>query len=427
MTGVSKSGENYDTRRSFSTMKSLFVCSFLTGCILFRWYSDLPGGWTRTLTGSYKAYSKNGIATADAIRPSALDIHFGFITKNITRQVQNSKNATVMGMAYNYDVRSVKPFVETLRLSGYKGNIIMGISPEPREGLEDYLQSRNVITKKLKMVNCSNPIIKEKSMNSHQSEVAMCADPHPDLKIRWGRFALFKDYLLECEGCTGPVLIADVRDMFFQRDPFGPEAPPIIKGIQVFEEHRLLRTTNWLVQWPVEQCKKMKIFDEPMLCSGTTIGTRQGMLDYLTAMTLEMREWTKNPDCCCNQINGDDQSIHNYLFYTGKLPHAVAIANRAGIVNTVGWQGGRIWKRHQNDLAVLLNISVEHAGGHPYTAQEERDRGKWLGENCDQTDEQGYFLDFNGQRSFAIHQFDRYEWPLSEWLWKHGPLKGVDP
>jgi hypothetical protein len=173
--------------------------------------------------------------------------------------------------------------------------------------------------------------------------------------------------------------------------------------------------------------KKIKIFDETMLCSGSTIGTRQGMLDYLTSMTTEMREWMKHPDCCCNNIHGDDQAIHNYLFYTGKLPNAVAIPNRMGTVNTCGVQAARLWERKRNHLAALLNIAVEEADQMPYTTQEEHNTGKWVGEDYDLTDEQGYFLDFNGQRSFAIHQYDRFGWHVSDWLWQHGPLKEAHP
>jgi hypothetical protein len=55
-------------------------------------------------------------------------------------------------------------------------------------------------------------------------------------------------------------------------------------------------------------------------------------------MHKEMAEWMKDPKCCCNKMNGDDQSIHNYLFYTGKFPNATAIQNRMGIVHTVGKQ-----------------------------------------------------------------------------------------
>ncbi|CAB9518860.1 expressed unknown protein [Seminavis robusta] len=354
-----------------------------------------------------------------------------FANPKLNNPLQNSTHATVMGMAFNYGVSTFKSFVGSLRRTGYQGHIILAISDVPEPGVEDYLRQQNVVMKKLKIVDCQMDIdgLKEKEkqgeqLDSHQKEVMTCAHPHNDLKIRWGRFALMKDWLEECTTCTGSVLVADVRDTYFQRDPFGPEAPPVT-GLQVFEEHRKQRTTHWLVQFPVEKCKKTKIFDEVMLCSGTTIGTRHAMLRYLGDMAAEMRVWMKNPDCCCNGLNGDDQSIHNWLFYSGGLPYAKAEPNRMGLVNTVGVQGSIIghWKRKK--LAKQNNIGDGSADGLPYTSKNEEEKGRWLGEEYDQTDEQGYFLDFNGERSFIVHQFDRYGRPVDRWLVEHGPLKGL--
>ena len=65
-------------------------------------------------------------------------------------------------------------------------------------------------------------------------------------------------------------------------------------------------------------------YDKPMLCSGSTIGTRDTMLQYLEKMYDEMKAWAADPKCHFS-INGDDQSIHNYLFYSGQLPFAKAI------------------------------------------------------------------------------------------------------
>jgi hypothetical protein len=51
----------------------------------------------------------------------------------------------------------------------------------------------------------------------------------------------------------------------------------------------------------------------------------------------EMKVWISEPKCRFD-MNGDDQGIHNYLFYHNK-PFATAMANRAGsIVNTVGFE-----------------------------------------------------------------------------------------
>eukprot|EP00526_Cylindrotheca_closterium_P004996 CAMPEP_0113603508 /NCGR_PEP_ID=MMETSP0017_2-20120614/1315_1 /TAXON_ID=2856 /ORGANISM="Cylindrotheca closterium" /LENGTH=628 /DNA_ID=CAMNT_0000511903 /DNA_START=51 /DNA_END=1934 /DNA_ORIENTATION=+ /assembly_acc=CAM_ASM_000147 len=72
--------------------------------------------------------------------------------------------------------------------------------------------------------------------------------------------------------------------------------------------------------------------------------------EYLGIMHQEMSEWMKNPKCCCNKMNGDDQSIHNYLFYTGRFPNATSIPNRFGIVHTVGKQAAEIYKAHEKNL-----------------------------------------------------------------------------
>jgi hypothetical protein len=209
--------------------------------------------------------------------------------------------------------------------------------------------------------------------------------------------------------------VADVRDTFFQRDPFGPQAPAV-SGLQVFQEHRTMRTTHWLVKSPVQKCKQVKIFDEPMLCSGTTVGTREAMLQYFQAMVDEMRVWMKDEKCCCNKMNGDDQSIHNYLFYSGKLPFATPQPNRVGLVNTVGSQGAMIFNAKKKRGMEELGLEQRQAAVKPYTDETEESKGNWLGLQYDLTDSEGFLIDFNGERSFIIHQYDRFGSHLNKWL-----------
>lgn len=49
-----------------------------------------------------------------------------------------------------------------------------------------------------------------------------------------------------------------------------------------------------------------------MLCSGSTMGTRDGILDYIAAMVKEFDIWLSQAKCRFDII-GDDQSIHDYL------------------------------------------------------------------------------------------------------------------
>ena len=124
--------------------------------------------------------------------------------------------------------------------------------------------------------------------------------------------------------CTGPVLVIDARD-----------GSPSVVGLQVFQEHVNLTTNDRLTERPIPECKDVW-YNGLMLCSGTTMGMRTAMLNYLEIMHEDMKVWIEVPKCRFN-INGDDQSIHNYLFYSGQLPFATSVVNRAGgIVNTVG-------------------------------------------------------------------------------------------
>lgn len=283
----------------------------------------------------------------------------------ITRK--ESRTATVMAFAMNYDLYIHKKFVGSLRKSGFTGNIILWVEKHTKPGVREFLQTHGVTMRGLTFVNCTYVDLsaKDETKNSHEKERLTCAHPYTDLKVRWSRFPLMRDWLAGCEECTGPVLISDYRDAFFQRNPFAV-GEPAISGLQVFQEHRSITTDHWLVQWPVNDCKGVKFHGKPMLCSGTTLGERDAMLNYLTAMHEEMKVWMANPKCHFS-INGDDQSIHNYLFYSGKLaPFAKSIPFRYGIVHTVGAQGSIILKAHRERLKRDKGLDVGEATRTPF-------------------------------------------------------------
>lgn len=347
------------------------------------------------------------------------------------------ETATVMAMATGYDLIDYQRFVGSLRKTGFLGNIILVVSPKIESKEENYLMEKNVIMHKAKYVNCSHPVNEELAkknkdkMDSHTRELLTCVHPYPKLKHRWARFPLLQDLLLECGGqpnpeikCGGPVLVTDMRDTVFQRNPFGPEAPKVY-GLQVFEEHYTIRTTHWLVDWPVKDCKGVQ-YDEPMLCSGTTIGTRQAMLDYLEIFHGEMNVWMESPKCCCFETNGDDQSMHNYMYYSGMLDGVtggvVAVKNRDGLVNTVGAMGSLIGTTHhreKNKLRAAMNHEKPNDGHndrYDLSTEENDESRNWLGLHYGMTDADGYFTQFDGSRSYVVHQWDRFGHQFSDWM-----------
>ena len=325
----------------------------------------------------------------------------------------DSTNATVMGFATGYRLPDYRIFVGSLRKSGFKGHIILGVAPDIDEESMAYLASKKVRAEKVQFIPCTHGMFDdevkdEKELDSHEKEVRTCVAPYDKLKSRWGRFPWLRDRLKECEGCTGPVLVTDVRDTFFQRDPFG-DGQPQVEGLQVFEEHKKMTTKNWLVEWPVRECKGI-VYDKPMLCSGTTIGTREATMSYLTDMETEMNIWMADKKCHF-KTNGDDQSIHNYLYYSGKLgPDAKAIPNGVGIVNTVGYQAAVIRAAHRKRME---EKGLGENDPFPGTTKGTK---PWITQEYDMTDEEGYILDFDGQKSSVVHQYDRFGFTISYWL-----------
>ena len=55
-----------------------------------------------------------------------------------------------------------------------------------------------------------------------------------------------------------------------------------------------------------------KIENEPVLCSGTTLGTKKGVMRYLDVMLKEMEQKRKELRGC-RSAKGIDQGYHNYL------------------------------------------------------------------------------------------------------------------
>jgi hypothetical protein len=287
--------------------------------------------------------------------------------------------------------------------------VILAVAPTIDEESMAYLESRKVTVVKVQYVPCTHGLFNEtkQAQDEHEEELKTCVAPYDKLKARWGRFPFLRDLLQKCSTCTGPVLITDVRDTYFQRDPFGSNQPQV-QGLQVFQEHVKMTTQHWLVEWPVRECKNVS-FHEPMLCSGTTIGTRHAMLEYLDEMEREMNAWMADRKCHF-RTNGDDQSIHNYLYYTGRLPNAKAIPNGLGIVNTVGYQASVIFQAHQARMKAVNKTDSE-----PYEGTTVGTK-PWITQEYDITDEEGYILNHDGTKSAVVHQYDRFGIPFAIWL-----------
>ena len=127
-------------------------------------------------------------------------------------------------------------------------------------------------------------------------------------------------------------MLTDVRDVFFQTDPFARVPDNQLWLFQEEGPHTLgsePRNRRWV---KVTFGRKIlrQIAGNRIICSGVTIGSYVNILGYLQMMEPEVL--ARGP------VYISDQGIHNALAYTGAFKHLnpVIVKNGDGPVLTVG-------------------------------------------------------------------------------------------
>lgn len=215
----------------------------------------------------------------------------------------------VIGLAANYGIAELTPFVQSLRDSGYEGDIVLltyGCTAATAAYLRDH---------RVRMVPFTSLGAMPMSMNS-------------------ARMFRYLDWLLEQylnsadEIAYERILLADVRDVVFQGDPFR-QAPP---GRVLF----FLESARTLGSCPINSDWMTRAYGAgvlqalahlPVSCAGTIMGTPDGMLEYLALMT---RHLVAVPPQ--HRFSGVDQAVHNYILAKGLLRGAVAVPNGASVM-----------------------------------------------------------------------------------------------
>jgi hypothetical protein len=260
----------------------------------------------------------------------------------------DSSKSAVLGLASGYGRQVYELFVGSLRATGFSGHIILAIAKDAPSDVVSYLTEQNVTIKYVERAEkCTyNGTIGENGVpiDMQKSDEWHCPKDYPDYKITWARFLYYRDWLSDCPACTDGVVLTDVRDAYFQRDPFVTAVERNqVHPLMVFQETPELDNEHWLTDWPVYACRKHKIGRTPVLCSGSVMGSREGILEYIDVMEEEFKYWIQRENCRID-IRGDDQSIHNYLYYTNRLKNVVSIPHRQGPIHVVGYQAARIFE-----------------------------------------------------------------------------------
>jgi len=251
------------------------------------------------------------------------------------------KGDTVIGFGADYNLKTYRQFIGSLRNTGFTGNIIIGmgsydgyqydkttnkntnknlqihIDPIARREILSYLQEQNVSVHMIPVTDkCKPPHARHININDND----ICLEELQEWKLAWGSFFLARKWLRDCKVChPGQVLMVPVHSTFFLQSPFPPslqgrEREPSI-GLDLYETQFV--TDNWRVNMFLDKCKGFR-WDVPLLSSAVVKGDGMSVLYYLETMVGEMYNWAEEKKCC-SSLHGNEMAMHNYLFYNGEI------------------------------------------------------------------------------------------------------------
>jgi hypothetical protein len=234
----------------------------------------------------------------------------------------------VLGLAFGYKWISVTVFVRSLRSCGYTGDLALFVGETNSRTYRELKKHEvELIPIRLKhpyhesLVGCRGPDLGHLETSS----------PHVQ------RYAMYLMYLHRVRHRYDAVMLADVKDVLFQRDPFDFD----MGGARIcfFEEEpsRAIRDCSLNSQWisePFGNATLDQIGGNPIVCSGTSIGTSEAIFDYCgTMLDCMSRHRITGP--------GGDQGAHNFLIYTHKIDGMRIFPNEEGPILTLATRIGK--------------------------------------------------------------------------------------
>jgi len=211
----------------------------------------------------------------------------------------------VLGAAIGFDVEQVRVFVESLR-ANYAGEVLLLIR-WPGLKVARYLTSRSV------------DVIRVFQTRSFTRSVHA------------RRYAIYLDYLRTQSSRYDQVMMSDVRDVVFQRNPFEGIASPkchfyLESATRTIGEDP---TNSRWVRGCFSAAEAERLAACRISCSGITIGGTAAIIAYLERMVARIRTM---PWRIYRRIgHGYDQAIHNYLVHLDSAIDGIVVDNHQHI------------------------------------------------------------------------------------------------
>jgi hypothetical protein len=268
----------------------------------------------------------------------------------------SSGEHVVMATAVGYAQEEVRPFVRSLRKSGYSGAIVLYVDrrlergfraegvasgvtlvrvprwrPEIVRRMTDTRRSRKAWAAFRVLLWMGMSLIRRlpaswKLRSALQLSVANRL--YPPVESRFLRYRHF----LRANGYSR-ILLTDVRDVLFQRDPF-VDLPSTGLGVSIEVPAYTLATE------PHNAERVRSVYGESILdrigtnrvsCAGVTYGDRSAMASYLELMVKEIESLSLRKVA----LDGLDQAMHNVILWSGRLQNVHLLETQRSTVATL--------------------------------------------------------------------------------------------
>lgn len=241
----------------------------------------------------------------------------------------------VMGAVKGYSFSQLRPFVLSIRQSGFKGDVCLiysGLSADTLEKLRNLevvlvpmqYRGNGALNSWSRFWKLIKPVMIFLGKSAAGRLIMKNITP-----LQTSRFYNYNDFLRRNRAKYKNVLVTDVRDVIFQADPFRKFSTT---KVQCYEEDRdLSEDTQFNLPWIhalFGDAAAGSFKDAKIVCSGTIMGGIDEMIEYIGQMEKLLLS-AKDIG-----IGGSDQGLHNYLLRT-KAHNADIVPNARGEVLTV--------------------------------------------------------------------------------------------
>jgi hypothetical protein len=223
--------------------------------------------------------------------------------------MDETKKELVLGTTYGYGVENIKTFAESLR-KHFQGDVCFIVHRDIDTVTEEYLKKYNIDTFKFYV------------------------EP-PGKRLQCLRYELYSEIIKSNYPEAKKVFLTDVRDVYFQASPFFFSFK---EKLCFFREPVLIKNCGCNGPWMQKFAKSYEeICNNYVICSGTTLGTREGILDYCEKM--------KNEITVLAAFGSEDQAIHMRLIYTGAFDSFECHHSQEHAVTTCAHHGNLLFNR----------------------------------------------------------------------------------